>query len=220
MRREGIQIKRQLRTFTKKFKSINAKRRRSKSKFQLVLVLFGLFVLYVFMVQSSTYSNNYNSKPLLDIIAKGESSDNYNAYYGNPRNNSVDFTEMSVAEVIAWQKQYVEKGSPSSAVGRYQFIRPTLQKLVNDMKIDSKTKFTPTLQDKLAVKLLEKRGLNDFAKGKITREQFAYNLSKEWAALPVVIGNNPSQSYYAGDGLNKVQLSIDDLYQGIEKLNL
>ena len=43
---------------------------------------------------------------------------------------------------------------------------------------------------------------------RLRREEFAHNLSKEWAALPKAVGKNPEQSYYAGDGLNKARLSI------------
>jgi hypothetical protein len=50
---------------------------------------------------------------------------------------------------------------------------------------------------------------------KISREEFAYNLSKEWAALPKTIGENPEQSYYASDGLNKAQVSVAELYASI-----
>lgn len=155
---------------------------------------------------------------LLETIAKGESRGNYNAYFGNVSNQSTVFTQMKVAEVLQWQKNFVENGSPSSAVGKYQFIRPTLNNLVNELDIDKNTRFDEELQDKLAVTLLEKRGLSDYVEGKIDRKQFAHNLSKEWAALPKLTGDNPTQSYYEGDGLNHVQVSVDEVYDGIESL--
>ena len=63
---------------------------------------------------------------LLNTIAKVESKYNYNAHFGNPNNDAVQFTAMTVNEVLAWQKQFVEQGNPSSAVGRSQFIDSTL----------------------------------------------------------------------------------------------
>ena len=64
---------------------------------------------------------------LLNTIAKVESKNNYNAHFGNADNVSIQFTSMTVGEVLIWQKQFVEQGSPSSAVGRYQFINSTLR---------------------------------------------------------------------------------------------
>jgi hypothetical protein len=49
----------------------------------------------------------------------------------------------------------------------------------------------------------------------MSREAFAHSLSQEWAALPRAIGENPEQSYYAGDGLNKAQLSVDEMFASI-----
>lgn len=152
---------------------------------------------------------------LLNTIAKVESKHNYNAYFGNSANTSVKFTDMTVNEVLAWQKQFVEQGNASSAVGRYQFIDSTLQGLVRQLNIDGNTKFDEALQDRLAVALLERRGIREYVDNKISREEFAHNLSKEWAALPRVIGDNPEQSYYAGDGLNKAQLGVDEVYASI-----
>lgn len=152
---------------------------------------------------------------LLNTIAKVESKYNYNAYFGNANNKSIQFTSMTVGDVLAWQKQFVEQGSPSSAVGRYQFIDSTLQGLIRELKIDVNAKFDQALQDRLAIALLERRGILDYVDNKMSREEFAHNLSKEWAALPKTIGDNPEQSYYAGDGLNKAQVSIAEMYASI-----
>lgn len=162
---------------------------------------------------------NLNYSKLLNTIAKGESKGNYNAYYGHPDNKKLKLTSMTIGEVLAWQKQYVKNGSPSSAAGKYQIIRPTLEGLVAELKIDKRALFNAPMQDRLAVALLERRGVKDYARGKITREQFAHNLSKEWAALPSTAGKQPNQSYYAGDGLNKVQISRSEIFSSIETLN-
>jgi conjugal transfer mating pair stabilization protein TraG len=152
---------------------------------------------------------------LLNTIAKVESKYNYNAYFGNPNNSSIQFTDMTVDEVLEWQKEFIKQGNPSSAVGRYQFIDSTLRELTQDLKIDGKIKFDESLQDSLANTLLERRGVREYVDNKISREEFAYNLSKEWAALPKTIGENPEQSYYASDGLNKAQVSVAELYASI-----
>jgi muramidase (phage lysozyme) len=154
-------------------------------------------------------------RPLLDTIAKGESNGNYNAYFGNPGNTSLKFTEMSVSQVLLWQEAYVRQGSASSAVGKYQIIRPTLAGLANRLEIDPEAKFDEQLQDRLGVALLEKRGAEEYMRDQLARDQFAANLAKEWAALPKIHGDNPDQSYYAGDGLNKVQISVEEIYRAL-----
>ena len=178
----------------------------------VMVLLGGLGVATVMYMQDS---QKLYTADLLTTIAKVESKNNYNAYFGNAGNTSVQFTSMTVGEVLDWQKQFVAQGNPSSAVGRYQFIDSTLQGLVWQLKIDENTKFDEALQDRLAVALLERRGIRDYANDKISREEFAHNLSKEWAALPRAIGDRPEQSYYAGDGLNKAQLSVDEMYRSI-----
>ncbi len=158
-------------------------------------------------------------KPLLNLIAQGESNDNYNAYFGNPENQEIDFTDMTVAEVISWQKDYVRQGSTSSAVGRYQIINKTLVGLVDQLGIETSQKFDAKLQDRLAIALLERRGAKDYVNGRISREEFASNLSMEWAALPKVLGDDPHESYYASDGLNQSRIAVAKVLQVIEMAN-
>lgn len=164
-------------------------------------------------VDPSTYT------PLLDVIGKAESKNNYNAYFGNPGNKSVRFTDMSIAEVLAWQTEFVRKGNFSSAVGRYQIIDTTLSGLVKRLGIDQGQKFNQTTQDTLAIALLERRGAEDYINNDLTREQFAANLAKEWAALPRIIGSNPSDSYYASDGINKALVKVDDILGAIGRIS-
>lgn len=183
-----------------------------------LIVMGTLMIVFNPLHIKSLPQKDVSHQSLLDIIARGESKGNYNAYYGNAGNNTVEFTNMTINEVLAWQEHYVNSGSPSSAVGKYQFIRPTLTSLVNEYSLSKEARFDEELQDRLAVALLERRGLNEYIGGKISREQFAHSLSKEWAALPKTVGNNPSKSFYEGDGLNSANTSVDEVYKGIEKL--
>lgn len=164
------------------------------------------------VVDPASYSS------LLHVIAKAESNGNYNAYFGNAANNSIRFTQMSIAEVMQWQANYIAQGSASSAVGRYQIIDSTLAGLVQRLGINTRQKFDEPTQDKLAIALLEKRGVHSYVNKEITKDQFAANLAMEWAALPRIIGGNPSDSYYASDGLNKSRVSIEEIKQAIEPI--
>jgi muramidase (phage lysozyme) len=180
------------------------------------LLVLGGAIMYVSMTAPKVDPSAYT--PLLNTIAKGESNGNYNAHFGNANNMAIRFTDMSVGDVLKWQEKYVHEGSASSAVGKYQIIRSTLQGLVSELDIDQDAKFDAALQDKMAIALLERRGSLDFVDNKLTREQFAANLAKEWAALPKVVGDNPNESFYASDGLNQARISIQEVYFAIGSL--
>ena len=160
-----------------------------------------------------------SAKPLLDLIARVESKGNYNAYFGNAGNTSITFTEMSIADVLSWQEDFIAAGHPSSAVGRYQIISTTLKSLVQQLDIDTNQPFNETMQDKMAVALLERRGATEYVNNQIDERQFAAELAKEWAALPSVVGDRPEQSYYAGDGLNKALVGVDEILRAVNAVS-
>ncbi len=204
-------------------KKRRALKRRLHRSSPLLIGLAALFVVGIFSyaeyMDSQRISVNPEScKPLLDVIAHAESGGNYNAYFGNGRNSKVKFTGMPIADVLKWQKDYVAQGSPSSAVGRYQFLNTTLAGLVNQLGIDPSQKFNEQTQDRLAVALLERRGVREYLAKELTTEQFAANLAKEWAGLPKVIGDNPNASYYAGDGLNKSRVEPQKVLAAIKPI--
>lgn len=201
---------------------LRAWRRQPKRKRALLAALMATVVVIVAGAVYKTHMESIDPtaySPLLSVIAKGESNGNYNAYYGNAGNATIRFTEMSLEEVLRWQGEYVNQGQPSSAVGRYQIIRPTLNGLVREHKLDPKARFDKTMQDKLAIMLLERRGAKQYVKKKISRDQFAARLAQEWAALPRITGEHPQQSYYAGDGINVARVSIEDIYRAIAKID-
>lgn len=178
----------------------------------VVLVLGICTIVYAeYMANKRLSINPAAHAPLLKLIGRVESSNNYNAYFGAPANNTIDFTSMSVAEVMAWQKDFIQQGSPSSAVGRYQIISTTLSGLVEQLAIDTSKKFDKPMQDRLAIALIERRGAVAYVNNELSREEFAANLSKEWAALPRIFGENPEQSYYASDGLNQSRVKVNEV---------
>ena len=186
----------------------------------------GVAVLCIGIIVYTNYMQNrrltvdpasYTS--LLDVVAKAESKGNYNAYFGNASNSSVDFTKMSIAEVMQWQSDFIKQGNASSAVGKYQIIDTTLAGLVRQLGLDTSQPFNKQTQDRLAIALLERRGAENYVNNEITREEFAANLAKEWAGLPKVIGENPDKSYYASDGLNKSQVSVDEVIEAIKPIS-
>lgn len=226
-----IRINKEVFAITKKSRTL--RRVRPRDWFRSLLYVDGkvlaavgiLFAGLLLTISGIAYNNTMSVKidptaytPLLNTIARGESQGNYNAHFGNAANTTIRFTDMSVAEVLRWQDEYVAQGHASSAVGKYQIINSTLRGLVQQLHIDPNTTFDEALQDKLAIALLERRGAHDYVEKKLSREEYAANLAKEWAALPKIIGTNPEQSYYAGDGLNSVQISIDEILGALATL--
>jgi conjugal transfer mating pair stabilization protein TraG len=179
--------------------------RRSFLKRNVIFASILVLVIGVFwiMMQPKNSISATAYTPLLEVIAKGESRGNYNAYFGNVANQELKFTHMTIADVLDWQKKFVEAGNPSSAVGRYQIIQPTLKGLVKELKLTAEERFDEDMQNKLAITLIERRGSIKFVNNDLPAEDFAHQLSKEWAALPKVVGESPEASYYAGDGLNR-----------------
>lgn len=155
----------------------------------------------------------------MSLIGAIESNDNYNAYFGNPRNHEIKFTDMTIDEVMRWQADFIANGNASSAVGRYQIINTTLASLVRELNIDTKEKFNQQMQDRMAIALFERRGSTAFINKEVTAEEFAASLAKEWAALPKIIGENPDSSYYANDGLNKSRTSPDKIIATVNVLS-
>lgn len=149
---------------------------------------------------------------LHELVKTGESGGNYDALYGT--NSKIPLSNMTIGEVMAVQKHYTDQGSPSSAAGAYQFLRPTLASLVKSGVVSLNDKFDQDTQDKLATALMERRGLNDFKSGKMPKEQFVNNLAKEWAALPTTKG----QSFYEGDGLNHARVRLPQVFASLAGL--
>ena len=141
-------------------------------------------------------------KKLLDAIGEAEGS-RPGYWEGNPYDLTLGrgkytspfgpVSKMNLSEIKQLQKHMVAIGAMSSAVGKYQFIRKTLEHIKNKLGLSGDVVFSATTQDKMATYLLERRGLSKFLNGTISKRDFMKNLSKEWASLP-----NPEtgKSYY------------------------
>jgi muramidase (phage lysozyme) len=182
-----------------------------------LLAVFGI-VVHTMVMNRHSQLDVSSVRPLLDLIGHAESRNNYNAHFGNANNRTVNFTDMTIQEVRTWQEQFIANGSPSSAVGRYQIISTTLDGLVKDMQLTGKEKFDRATQDRMAIRLLERRGALLFVDNSLSREGFAANLAQEWASLPRITGDRPTESYYAGDGLNKSLIAPDAVLQAVENV--
>jgi muramidase (phage lysozyme) len=155
-----------------------------------------------------------NAARLLDLIGGLEAPNGYDTLFNNNQKNWPNkLTSMTVAEVIdagpTWTKKF-----GSSAAGRYQFMNATLKSLRNSEAMTGKEKFDADLQDHLGYALLDRRGYEKFAAGKMSVVDFGLALAQEWAAFPVLEDCQGAhrkvkrgETYYAGDHLNKALLN-------------
>jgi muramidase (phage lysozyme) len=158
---------------------------------------------------SPTKEIDPGKKQILDFIGNKEGGPaQYNALvYGNNTPKSADLTNMSIQDVMNYQSGMIARGHASTAVGRYQFIKETLEGLVRQSGIPTSAKFTPEVQDQLAGILVDRAGYQQFKEGKIGLEQFQSKLAGTWASLPKADGT----SDYTGIAGNKVLTSASAL---------
>lgn len=151
------------------------------------------------------------AKRLLDFIGSKEAPKGYDTVFGNRMAQMPKpLTTMTVDEVIAQGKWRTDTFG-SSAAGRYQFMRNTLASLKQTERLTGREVMTPALQDRLGYALLLRRGYAKFMAGQLSVAGFGLGLAQEWASFPVLAATKGAhrqvqrgQTYYLGDGLNKV----------------
>lgn len=169
------------------------------------------------LVQAATGKNVYNS-PLLEMIGKHESAGDYNRVYVPPKMpgygsvRRADLSNMTVNEVLDWQRNWTNEqrkaGIPadqcSSAAGKYQFIRATLEGTAKQMGLTGKEKFTPELQDRLAMQQLKNAGYDKYMAGRTADQTFLNKVAGVWSSIPQSNG----RSAHAGIGVNAAGTSV------------
>lgn len=120
--------------------------------------------------------------------------------------NDKPVTQMTMDELLAYQKKLVNRTTPdfgkgrgSSAVGRYQYVGTTLGERVREYRTDPEKRalmqsyginfdetatFSPENQEALArYEVEEVAGGRAFREGKISQKEFTNNLSGTWASM-------------------------------------
>lgn len=167
-------------------------------------------------------------RQLLDLIASVESSfdtagGGYFAINSSSRslNTNPQLVSMTIQQVIDYTTQIRDQTSGSGAAGRYQFIPISLTEVVNRANIPRNLIFSTAMQDYLAIQRARQvRRYGQWLAGTLSDEDFAMELAKEWAGLPVVrdvVRNGRrvlrGQSYYAGVQGNNSNMSPDYFLQ-------
>lgn len=149
--------------------------------------------------------NDEDKKRLLDYIADKEAGTyGYNSLVYGAKGKDVPkaapLTDMTLEQVLNYQKGMIKKGHASTALGRYQFTNKTLQELIQKAGLSMSTKFSAQIQDKLAGMLIDKAGWKEYTSGKMRIDEFQNKLAGVWASLP----KDDGRSAYEGIAGNKV----------------
>ncbi|MGA7982612.1 MAG: conjugal transfer protein TraG, partial [Chromatiaceae bacterium] len=154
------------------------------------------------------------SGALLGLIALPESGGNYNAWYGNGGQDHVDLATLSVDQVRDLQADLV-RSQGGSAIGRYQLLDDTLGGLVERLGLTGNERFTPALQDRMALELARDAGMDEWIGGRMSDTRFAQNLAQVWAGLP---RDQSNQSHYAGVQGNRATADWDTVIASLRAI--
>ena len=165
---------------------------------------------------------------LFSKIVGGESDDYNTVYLGSKVNPIKPITEMTVKEVREWQDTSVKAGSKSSAAGRFQIIRSTMDTLLSKGAIAETDIFDEETQLKAYTALLKKRkypqlkasiqNSTDPDEKRKYAERLQINLAMEFASIPVP---KTIKKDYFGEGLPIVDLKKgQSFYYNPKKPNL
>lgn len=164
----------------------------------------GLFAALPARFEAPLRAGGSQAARLRDLIASAEAgSMGYDAVQHGARiRPPKPPTQMTLAEIYDWID--ATPGQPH-AIGRYQFIPPTLRHSAKRLGIPASTRFSPAVQDRLADLLLGDAGFRKVQAGEISVEAFMHNLARIWAGLPTASG----RSYYHGYAGNKAVISYE-----------
>lgn len=142
---------------------------------------------------------------MLDLIGSVEAPQGYNQVYSGVKlMPPAPITTMTVREVLEWQRQ-ASRTAVSSAAGRYQVIRETLEGQVTRGVVSLNDRFDERTQDRIGRSLLEATGYRSGS----TDPAVANRISGVWAALPRVTGAGRGESTYAGVAGNHALLTAE-----------
>lgn len=159
--------------------------------------------------------NGVNDRPFLEMMGRVEGPGGFNdvtrATSLRPERPLVSLT---IAEVLAFQRRVRASGAASSAVGRFQFIYPTLSDMVESLDIDTELPFDAFTQTALARMQMARCGFYE----PIASETAVANcLARIWAALPVVSGARAGRSHYDGVAGNRALVSRSEFLDALRQ---
>ena len=137
---------------------------------------------------------------MLDLIARGEGTsgpDGDNTTYGYGRywpRGGPRLTDMTLDEVADYQGRMRTAGSSSTAVGRYQTTRATLDDFRKRMGLRGDERFTPELQDRFGRELLRDEGFDDHLSGRKAASELQQSIARRWDSISRMDGHSRSDT--------------------------
>ncbi len=150
-----------------------------------------------------------NDVDFLNLMGNVEAPDGFgDVFNGVPLLPPERLEDMTIGEVLAYQRRIRAMGTISSAVGRYQFIHDTLRRLVDELGLTPDLVFDGEVQTFLARALMAECGFYDPDRDS---RSLADCLAGVWASLPLVTGLRRGMSAYAEDGVNSSLVSPEEV---------
>lgn len=129
-----------------------------------------------------------------------------------PATRDIDFSALTLKEVMARQKLPKSNTDSVFAVGLYQLTPDTTKHAVEALKLKDTEKFTPELQDRIFSDYLLQQKRPAIAayirnEGKNSLKSAQHELSKEWAGMPDPYKDGAS--HYGKGTSNKAHVTLD-----------
>jgi hypothetical protein len=168
-------------------------------------LLIGLFGSGPALAQVEVEGMRAFDRPFLELVGAIEAPRGYDAITGYaPFRPDRPITEMTIGQVLEWQNRIRTAGAEATAVGRFQFVRDTLEFLTRAYEVPHDTLLDRRTQDYLARVLLHRCG---FYAPETPIGELGDCLAGTWAALPMLTGPNRGESRYKGRANNHARTS-------------
>ncbi|MFG6084246.1 hypothetical protein ACEUZ9_000495 [Paracoccus litorisediminis] len=169
-------------------------------------LLAGLVLMLAVPAMSVAAGPKVYDKPILSLLGHIEGPDGYDELSGFIRHTPPKpISQLTIREVLEFQRKVRKAGAKSSAVGKYQFIYETLNRLVARHRIDPGQKLDARTQDFLARMLLNDCNYYDAT---ADTTEIGNCVATVWAAFPVLTGKRAGKSYYHGIAGNRALTTV------------
>jgi muramidase (phage lysozyme) len=147
---------------------------------------------------SNSSSNSTVNKPLLTAISNAgnpDPSNSYNAAQGGGSGTPAKLTNKTLAQIDDIQDDMKSDSTATgTGIGKYNIPQSALREAKEELGLSDSTKFTPSIQDKLAEQLLKDAGIEKWKNGKKTTDDFIDDLASIWPSLPTSDGKTTAGS--------------------------
>jgi len=174
--------------------------------------------------QPATGAHEYGADNALGrVISRGEGGYNsYNRGHAGDSHGQIDFSQLTVGEVMRRQGLPGHDPNQIFAVGKYQITPGPLHEAVNSLHLDPQQRFTPQLQERVFAEYLinEKRpAVHAYITGQssgphgLERAQLA--LAQEFAS---VADPHTGRSYYDGQAGNSASITAGQVGTALNQM--